>query len=209
MFLFQITNYDDPGLDAEVEELLRQRLEARSRQAMPGLWNVTDRLNARFDKGSEKPCARRCVFSILLLILGVFALIPGLMLRETPALVWSGGLAILLGFLELCLTRRKTPVKIPASCKKEAATLLEGRRAVDYSTGQLKVSFDETGMAVCSGMDQETVSYSKITGIFETERFWLLIYGEEKALLLQRKDLIAGKESEFSLYILRKISTNG
>ena len=30
-FLFQITNYNDPALDAEAAELLRQRLEARSR----------------------------------------------------------------------------------------------------------------------------------------------------------------------------------
>ena len=45
-----------------------------------------------------------------------------------------------------------------------------------------------------------------MTGIFETERLWLLLYGQEQALLLQKKDLTAGSESEFLPQIRRKIS---
>lgn len=46
-FIFQVTNYEDPALDGEAVELLRQRLEAKSRRTLPALWKLTDRLEAR------------------------------------------------------------------------------------------------------------------------------------------------------------------
>lgn len=153
VFLFQISNYDDLHLEAETEELLRQRLEAHSRRTIPGIWKVTDALNS------------------------------------------------------LCRSHKKRRVRIPAFCKKEANTLLEGRRAVDWSQNPVKISFDNAGMTVCAAEDQEQeiVAYDKIVDIFETEHLWLLIYGNEKALLLQKKDLISGNAATFSSHILQKI----
>ena len=85
-FIFHITNYDDPALDAEAAELLRQRLEAKSRQTVPGMWRVTDRLNARASKGPGRETRRRYrVYGVLLMALGVFALVPGLMEPQIPA----------------------------------------------------------------------------------------------------------------------------
>lgn len=92
MFLFEISNYDDLNLDAEVKELLRWRLEASSRQAMPAIWKIIDRVNAYADKkpnqGNQR--VRYRIYGIILLAFGIFALVSGLAEPRTPALI-SGG----------------------------------------------------------------------------------------------------------------------
>ena len=203
MFLFQIGSYDDPCLDVETAELFRQRLEARSRQVLPGLWRVTDRLNAYGGRGREKRRRRYRIWGALLMALGVFALVPGLMEPKIPALIWAGGLAVFAGIAGLCLGRGVP--RIPASCREAAGSLLAGRRAVDWRGDRVEIRFDETGMTVCAEEVRETVPYHEMTAIFETERLWLLIYEGEKALLLQKRDMIEGQADAFSPYILQRI----
>ena len=207
MFLFEISNYDDLSLDAEVRELLRQRLEASSRQAMPAIWKITDRVTAYADKKPNQE-NRRVRYRIILLALGIFALVPGLAEPRTPALILAGGFAAFIGIVQIILAGRKSSQSIPASCQKEADELLEGRRAVDWPIAQLKIVFDETGMRFNPETAQETISYDSISGIFETEHLWLIIYHKDKALLLQKRDLMIGEPDPFSSYILRKISAD-
>lgn len=206
-FIFHITNYDDPALDGEATELLRQRLEARSRQAVPGMWKVTDKLNARSAKGPgrEKRLRRYRVYGVILIALGAFALVPGLMEPRIPSLIVTGTLALVWGVWSVSLRERK-PVQPPAFCKKEAAELLAGRRAVDWSGASVEVRFDEDGMTVSAEESREAVPYKVMTGMFETERLWLLVYGGERALLLQKKDLIAGAAEKFLPYVLDKLA---
>lgn len=205
MFLFQISNYDDPALDTEAPELLRQRLEEHSRRTVPWMWRVTDRLNAHAANGPgrETQQTRYRVYGVFLLALGVFALIPGLMEPGTPALIGAGTLAIISGILEFCLARKRNAVS--KACRKEAEELLSGRRAVDWPKIQMEVCFDENSMMASDGKKQEIVPYDKMTGIFETDHLWLVIYDGEKALLLQKKDLLEGAAEEFRLFLIPKI----
>ena len=206
MFHFQISDYDDTCLDAETEELLRRRLEARSRKAAPGLWKVADRLNAAAQgPGRKKRRGRYRAYGVILLALGIFALIPGLAEPGTPALILAGGLAVLAGTLNLLPARDKKPRTVPASCKKEAQALLAGRRVIDWSKTRAEVHFDESGMTARLGEARETVPYGQITGVFETEHLWLLVYDGEKALLLQKKDLTSGEADAFSAQILQRV----
>ena len=211
MFLFQISNYDDPALDTETPKLLHQRLEEHSRRTVPWMWKVTDRLNAHAanEPGRETRRTRYRVYGVFLLALGVFALIPGLMEPRMPALIGAGTLAIVSGVLEFCLARKRKPRAVPKACQKEAEELLSGRRAVDWSKTQMKVCFDENGMTASDGKKQEVVPNDKITGIFETDHLWLVVYDGEKALLLQKKDLIEGAAEEFFSYLLHKIEHGG
>jgi hypothetical protein len=199
MFLFQISSYSDPALDAEAAELLRQRLETHSRRAMPGMWSCTDRLNAYAAKGPgrETRQTRYRVFGVLLLALGIFTLVPGLMEPQTPALIGAGAFALLAGVFAFSLTRKRTPAKAPAACKKEAQTLLARLRTMDWAKDPVQVSFDEAGMTFCSGETKQLVPCNEIKSVFETEHLWLLIYDEEKALLLQKRDCISGNAAEF------------
>lgn len=208
-FLFRITNYDEPALDAETAELMQQRLEVRSREAVPGLWKVTDRLNACAARGPgwEKRRRRYRIYGAFLVVLGVFGLVPGLMEPRIPSLIASGGFAVVMGVWCLCLRERK-PLRPPASCRKEAEALLAGRRAVNWSETAVEVCFDETGMTVSDGVHREEVSGEDMNGVFESKKLWLLVYDGENALLLQKKDLISGEAEEFLPYIQGKIIEN-
>ena len=126
MFLFQITGYDDPILDTETQDLLCQRLETQSRRAAPGIWKLTDSMDAYAAKGvgREKRAVRYRIYGLFLIILGVFILVPGLMEPRTPALIWAGGFAIFAGVFEFCLVRKRKAPGIPSACQKEAKLLL-------------------------------------------------------------------------------------
>ena len=208
-FIFQVTNYEDPALDGEAVELLRQRLEAKSRQVAPGMWKVTDKLNARAAKGPgrERRLRRYRVYGVILIVLGVLALVPGLMEPRIPSLIVTGSLAVVWGVWSVSLRERK-PLRPPASCKKEAAELLAGRRAVDWSEASAEVCFDEIGMTVSAGENREAVPYGDMTGAFETERLWLLVYSGERALLLQKKDLASGEAGDFLSCLQDHINQN-
>lgn len=205
-FIFHITNYDDPALDAEAAELLRQRLEAKSRQVAPGMWKVTDKLNAHAAKGPGREVRRTRyrVYGAVLIALGVFALVPGLMAPRVPSLILTGTLAILAGLLTIYGAKAKSPPASPASCRREAAKLLAERRAVDWTRVSAVVRFDGTGMTVSAGEGHEMVPYGDMTGLFETERLWLLVYGKDRALLLQKKDLVSGTAEDFLPHLQSK-----
>ena len=211
MFLFQISNYEDPALDVETAELLRQRLEAHSRSALPGMWKATDRMNtyAKEGPGRKNRRGRYRVYAVILFALGIFVLVPGLAESRNPALIIAGAAAIIAGLLELLLAWKEKTAAIPASCKKEAEKLLHGRRAIDWRNAEAKVAFDETGMTISSGEKQETVPYGQISEVFESDHLFLLLYSGEKALLLQKKDLISGDAESFTAQILEKTKGNG
>lgn len=209
-FIFHLSAYDDPALDGETVQLLAQRLEAQSRKTMPGLWKATDSLNAYAAKGPgrEKRRTRYRIYGVLLIALGVFILVPGLMEHGTPVLTGAGIFVILSGFLEFALVREKRPPKPPASCRKEAAKLLSQRRSVDWSLpeNRAELRFDGTGLSLSAGGQTQTVPYGDMTSAYATDRLWLLVYGQEQAILLQKKDLTAGDAAEFLPYIREKIT---
>lgn len=209
-FVFHPSAYDDPALDGETVQLLAQRLEAQSRKTMPGLWKATDSLNAYAAKGPgrEKRRTRYRIYGVLLIALGVFILVPGLMEPRTPVLTGAGIFVILSGFVEFALVREKRPPKPPASCRKEAAKLLSQRRSVDWSLpeNRAELRFDETALSLSAGGQTQTVPYGDMAAVYATDRLWLLVYGQEQAILLQKKDLTAGDAAEFLPYIQQKIT---
>ena len=85
MYLFQISNYDDPAVDRETAELLHQRLEAESRRRYPAIWNAIDRIRTHAAKGPgrEKRTVRYRIYGLFLLALGLLTLILGLMPPKT------------------------------------------------------------------------------------------------------------------------------
>lgn len=203
-FVFRPSSYDCPALEAETAELLRRRLEARSRQAAPGVWRVTDKLNAHAAKGPGIGKRRYRVYGVILIALGIFALVPGLMEPRIPSLIVTGGFAALMGVWCLCLRERR-PLQPPASCRREAAALLKARRETDWDALRAEVRFDEAGWFVKTAEGESRTAYEDLRSVFETERLWLLVGGTEQALLLQKKDLVSGEAGDFLPYLQGKI----
>lgn len=208
MFTFQISNYNDPALDMETAKLFQQRLEAHSRNTVPSMWEMTDKLNAYTAKGTAQKTrrVRDRIYGFLLLAVGIFILVPGLMNPQKPILILAGAFAIVVGLLKIYLACKEKTQHIPASCLKAAKDFLTGRRSIDWTEATMKVQFDENGMTTSNGEKQKIIPYEQIAGIFETENLWLLVYDGEKGLLLQKKDLILGDAGEFSSYLHRRVA---
>lgn len=71
MYLFQISNYDDPAVDRETAELLHRHLEAESRRHCPAMWNAIDRIRTHAAKGParERRTVRCRIYGVFLLAL--------------------------------------------------------------------------------------------------------------------------------------------
>ena len=195
MYLFQISNYDDPAVDRETAELLHQRLEAESRRRYPSIWNAIDRIRTHAAKG------------LFLLALGLLTLILGLMPPKTTDVIIAGAAAIIAGLLEFALVRRRTPPRIPASCKKEARKALELRRAVDWEKLKTTIRFEDAGITICAEENEEHLPYTRIKNAFESLHLWLVVCDDECALLLQKKDLRSGNADNFLSDIISKMNT--
>ena len=206
-FAFHLSPYDAPFLEEEAARLLAQRLEAHSREAVPGLWKAVDNLNAYAAKGPGRETRYR-VYGAVLIALGIFVLVPGLAEPRTPSLIAAGTIGIVSGILSFCLTRKKRAPSPPASCRKEAARLLSQRRSVDWTLpeNRTELRFDEAGLAILAGGKEEAVPYGEMTAVYEAERLWLLLCGGEQAILLQKKDLTKGDAAEFAPCLREKIT---
>ena len=82
-YRFVLTPYD-PSLADELSRALEKRTELSSRKKDPGLWRQTDRLHAYNERTGNVGTGKgrkifRTVLTIVLLLLGLFLLIPGLM----------------------------------------------------------------------------------------------------------------------------------
>ncbi len=178
MYLFQISNYDDPAVDRETAELLHQRLEAESRRRCPAMWNAIDRIRTHAAKGPgrEKRTVRYRIYGLFLLALGLLTLI-------------------------------RTPPRIPASCKKEARKALELRRTVDWEKLKTTIRFEDAGITICVEENEEHLPYTRIKSAFESLHLWLVVCDDECALLLQKKDLRAGNADSFLSDIISKMNT--
>ena len=152
MYLFQISNYDDPAVDRETAELLHRHLEAESRRRCPAMWNAIDRIRTHAAKGParEKRTVRYRIYGVFLLALGLLTLVLGLMPPRTTDVIIVGGAVIIAGLLEFALARGRTPPRIPASCKKEARKVLELRRAVDWEKRKTAIRFEDAGITICA-----------------------------------------------------------
>ena len=209
MYLFQISNYDDPAVERETAELLHQRLEAESRRRCPAMWNAIDRIRTHAAKGPthERRTVRYRIYGVFLLALGLLTLILGLMPPRTTDVIIVGGAVIIAGLLEFALARGRTSSRIPASCKKEARKVLELQRTVDWEKLKTTIRFEDAGITICAEENEEHLSYTRIKSAFESLHLWLVVCDDEHALLLQKKDLILGETDKFFSYITSR--TNG
>ena len=209
MYLFQISNYDDPAVDRETAELLHRHLEAESRRRCPAIWNAIDLIRTHAAKGParEKRTVRYRIYGAFLLALGLLTLILGLMPAKTTDVIIVGGAVIIAGLLEFALACGRAPPRIPASCKKEARKALELRRTVDWEKLKTTIRFEDAGITICAEENEEHLSYTRIKSAFESLHLWLVVCDDKCALLLQKKDLRSGNADSFLSDIISKMNT--
>jgi len=195
-YTFQTSQYQVSDLLPEVTAALEKRMEAEGRRRLPGLWKVIDRLpggKAPYEMTKGRRIYRR-VMGILLLLVGLFLVIPGLVAPDEllgPLLV--GLLAVGTAIYYLYSTRKSRR----SSFEKQAQTLLENIAKAEPQP----VVFTDAGMQLKEG---SLVSYADMVFFTETPSGLLLNWADQ-ATFLQKKDLEEGEWAAFSAFLRERL----
>ena len=200
-FIFSMKPYDTETLSAQVAWMLERRVELASRKKLPGLWKVTDKLNAA-PRAPEAELKRRREsrrrFGGLFLVMGIFLFVPGIMKpQELPVPLVVGFLAIVLGVFYLRKEDRKKN-----SYEKKAKKLLASMNA-SMENQKLRLIFGETELTMSGAGEDKKISYGAMECTLETADLFGLIY-ENQLVLLQKKELLLGKAEEVAKQLEEK-----
>lgn len=200
-FIFSMKPYDVDAFVTQVAWILEKRTELASRKRLPGIWKLTDKLNAspRADKAElkrRKEQKRR--WGGLFLVMGIFLFVPGIMKpQELPVPLFAGFLGIVLGILYL-----RNGEKKKNSYEKKAKKLLNHLNEAAEKQ-KLRLIFGEKELTLGGTGEEEKVSYASMECVLETKDLFGLIY-ENRILLLQKQELLLGTEEEFRKQLKEK-----
>jgi len=202
-FIFSMKLYDVELFYGQAAWMLEKRTELASRKALPGLWKLTDKLNA-VPRAPEAELKRRRErqrrFGGLFLVMGIFLFVPGVMKpQELPGPLFAGFLAIVLGVLYLCNGDRKKN-----SYEKNAKQLLDNMNS-SMEGQKLRIIFYDTELAVSGTKEEKKISYADMECALETGDLFGMIY-ENQMVLLQKKELMLGTAEEFGKLLEEKVS---
>lgn len=200
-FIFSMKPYDADALSTQVAWMLNKRTELASRQRLPGLWKLTDKLNAapRAPEAElKRRKERRRRFGGLFLVMGIFLFVPGIMKpQELPGPLVAGFLAIVLGILYLRRDDRKK-----TSFVKKAKKLLEKLNA-SMEGQKLRLIFYDAELAISGVGDDKKISYVGMECALETKDLYGLIF-ENQIILLQKQELLLGSAEDFTKALKEK-----
>lgn len=190
-FVFEIMPATRPDLADQLARGLDLRTELKSRKKLPKLWKATDKLNeAVTDEAVKRRKTKNRVFGIIFLIVGLFLAVPGLAASNGLNGPLVGGIIALIVGVTYLNPKSNTP---PRKCQQMAQKLLDMRRTIPYA----RVRFNESGMTVNSA---DTIPYSKIEGVLETEDLYLLIINNS-AMFFIKEEIIEGDCESFSNFL--------
>ncbi|MBQ4637971.1 MAG: YcxB family protein [Clostridia bacterium] len=198
-FVFKLSPYDNQTLLPQAARALKMRTQLVSREKMPGLWKITDKLNPEGKEPVSNPLRTR-ILSIICLLLGIFLFVPGLMKpNELIVPLFAGALAIGSGIGGLIRAgRSKNDPYI-----NSAGILLKDKDTA-FSDEDIRVSFDDSGMTLPTQDGSETVPYDGFERIMECEDMFLFIY-DTRVTVLQKKDLLDADANDLADFLSAKV----
>lgn len=192
-FIFSMKPYDAEILSDQVARMLEKRTELASRKRLPGLWKLTDKLNA-VPRAPEAELKRRKErqrrWGGLLLVMGIFLFVPGVMKpQELLVPLVAGFLAIVLGVLYLRKGDRKKKTS-----EKKAKQLLEKLNA-SMENQKLRLVFGDTEFVISGAGEDKKVSYADMECALETKDLFGLIYNNQ-IIIVQKQELLLGNAED-------------
>lgn len=199
-YSFKITQYNADTLVDEVAAALEKQVELNSRAKLPAIWSFIDKSSSR--RADEGVIRRRKIvrkiYGIILLVLGIFLLLPGLMKpKELLLPLIVGIISAVIGILQI-LPWKSSKRKF----RKIAEKLLAGnKKMVDEDVKKaLAVHFKNEGMFL---PNHSIIAYSDFQNIIETENIYFLVW-QGKVTILQKKDLAKEKPEKFLNFLEKK-----
>ena len=202
-FIFSMKPYDADALAAQVAWMLEKRTELASRKRLPGLWKLTDKLNA-VPRAPEAELKRRRAsrrrWGGLFLVMGIFLFVPGVMKpQELPVPLVVGFLAIVMGVLYL----RKVDRKRNGYVKKAKQLLEKINSAVEGQKHRL--IFYDAELAISSVGEDKKISYADMECALETKDLYGLIF-DNQITILQKKELLLGNAEDLTKALKEKLT---
>lgn len=202
-FIFSMKPYDADALAAQVAWMLEKRTELASRKRLPGLWKLTDKLNA-VPRAPEAELKRRREsrrrWGGLFLVMGIFLFVPGVMKpQELPVPLGVGFLAIVMGVLYL----RKADRKKNGYVKKAKQLLEKTNSAVEGQKHRL--IFYDAELAISSVGEDKKISYADMECALETKDLYGLIF-DNQIIILQKKELLLGNAEDLTKALKEKLT---
>ena len=201
-FIFSMKPYDVDELMSQAAWMLEKRTELYSRKKLPGLWKLTDKFNA-VPRAPEAELKRRKErqrrWGGLLLVMGIFLFVPGMMKpQELPGPLLAGLFAILMGVLYLRKDARKKN-----AYEKKARQLLEKMNA-SMEVQKLRLIFYDTELAISGAGEDKKISYADMECALETKALYGLIY-ENQIMILQKSELLLGSIEDLTKLLKERV----
>jgi hypothetical protein len=198
-FVFTLTEYNDELFKPQVSKALEKRTELVSRKKCPNIWRLTDKLNSK-EKAPEEVLKKRHtryrVYGIILLLLGLFLLIPSLTRPDElmiPLIV--GAFSSGVGIAYINRGKKTKKVKLTAFDKAAIRLFNEYKKIPAYN-----VTFTDDKIQL---KENAVIDYREIEYVFITEDLFVLIWNG-RITVLQKKDLVSQDVADFVSFISNK-----
>ncbi|KXL51869.1 hypothetical protein CLNEO_27270 [Anaerotignum neopropionicum] len=197
-FIFSLTEYNSSLFQSQISVVLEKRNELYSRERFPKIWRYIDKKKAaRMPQKALKRQRRRYrIYGFLLLIMGIYLFIPGLMdPKELFGPLIGGALVIVLGVGYIRYGKTSKKVRF-TFFNKSAKKLFEGHRSLNFE----KIRFEDN--MICFSQE-DGIKYEEIGCVFVTTDFFVFLWNDI-VVVLQKKDLISSSEREFLDFLASK-----
>ena len=180
----------------QISECIAKRAENLSREKYPGIWKKVDSINGNKmpEDVLKRRKKRRRIYGIILLALGFFLFIPGIIEPKelfVPLIV--GAFAIINGIFAVFPSR--SPEE---KFKKNAKNLMNAINS-SLEKGDT-VTFNDEAIYENGAVLME---YKSLEPLIESRSIWLVCDGK-KVMVLRKVDLVSGSKEDFSEFIRKK-----
>lgn len=197
-YIFDLSKYDEDKFIFQVTNTLEKMTELNSREKYKNIWKTTDKLNAK-EKVSEQVMIKRKkrskLYAVVLILLGLFLLIPSLIdpkEMKIPLIISIFTLCVgILNLLSISKYKKKS------SFAKASEKLFSEYKNIP----KIQIIFREDKIQI---LDNFAIEYNEIEKFFLSEDFYIVIWNE-RITVLKKNDLIKEDESEFMEFIRRKL----
>lgn len=197
-YIFDLSKYDEDKFIFQVTNTLEKMTELNSREKYKNIWKTTDKLSAK-EKVSEQVMIKRKkrskLYAVVLILLGLFLLIPSLIdPKEMKISLIISIFTLCVGILNLLSISK---YKKKSSFAKASEKLFSEYKNIP----KIQIIFREDKIQI---LDNFAIEYNEIEKFFLSEDFYIVIWNE-RITVLKKNDLIKEDESEFMEFIRRKL----
>lgn len=183
-------------LSYQISEAIGKRSEIFSREKYPGMWKKVDKLNGK--KAPEKVFRRRkirqVIYGIILIALGIFLFVPGIMKpKELAVPLIIGAFSIINGIFTV-IPRKANSEKFLKKAKKLISAINSSIKQEDT------VVFNEEGIFENGSLLME---YENLESIIENRNIFF-VCGGEKIMILRKADMVVGNQDGFRQFVEEK-----